>query len=144
MLGEAFAWRTGNTAAARERLSEPHLARYVEGWGRPGDLGVIATDDGVPIGAAWCRLFTEGDHGYGFVDERTPEITVAVRNSARGRGIGTALMDALVREARARGHVRLSLSVEEDNLHALSLYAHLGFRRVGQNENAWTMLLEIT
>jgi L-amino acid N-acyltransferase YncA len=53
-------------------------------------------------------------------------------------------MDALVREARARGHVGLRLSVEEDNLKALRLDANLGFRTVAQNGNARTMLLGVT
>ena len=37
-------------------LGAPSLARYVEGFGRAGDLGVIADGARAPMGAAWVRL----------------------------------------------------------------------------------------
>jgi ribosomal protein S18 acetylase RimI-like enzyme len=142
MLCQAVAWRTGEVEAVRSRLGEPQLARYVDGWGRPGDRGVVAIDEsGSRAGAAWYRLFTQDDRGYGFVDEQTPEITLAVEPSARGMGVGEALMHALVVAARQQGHRALSLSVEEDNVRALSVYTRLGFRRLRREDNAWTMLL---
>jgi ribosomal protein S18 acetylase RimI-like enzyme len=142
MLCEAVAWRTGEAEAVRNHLGETHLARYLDGWGRSGDRGVVAIDEsGRRVGAAWCRLFTRDDRGYGFVDEHTPEITLAVEPAARGMGLGEALMHALVAAARQEGRRALSLSVEEDNVRALSIYMRLGFRRVGREDNAWTMLL---
>ena len=109
--------------------------------GRSGDRGVVAIDEsGRRVGAAWYRLFAQDDRSYGFVDERTPEITLAVAPSARGRGLGEALMQALVAAARQEGHPALSLSVEEDNRRALGIYTRLGFRRVGGEDGAWTML----
>jgi ribosomal protein S18 acetylase RimI-like enzyme len=101
---------------------------------------VAIDESGRRAGAAWYRLFTQDDRGYGFVDEHTPELTLAAEPSARGRGLGEALMHALVAAARQEGHRSLSLSVEEDNVRALRVYANLGFRRVGREDNAWTML----
>jgi ribosomal protein S18 acetylase RimI-like enzyme len=144
MLCEAVAWRTGEAEAVRKHLGEPHPARYLDGWGRSGDRGVVVVDEsGRRVGAAWCRLFTQDDRGYGFVDEHTPEITLAVEPSARGRGLGEALMHALVAAARLEGHRALSLSVEEDNGRAARIYTKLGFRRVGREDNAWTMLYRV-
>jgi len=141
MLCEAVAWRTGEAEAVRNHLGEPHLARYLDGWGRSGDGGVVAIDEsGRRVGAAWYRLFAQDDRGYGFVDEHTPEITMAVEPSARGRGLGEALMHALVAAAQQEGLRALSLSVEKDNVRALRIYTKLGFRRVGREDNAWTML----
>ena len=42
---------------------------------RSGDLGLIALIDGAPVGAGWLRYFAASDPGYGFVGERTPEMS---------------------------------------------------------------------
>jgi hypothetical protein len=41
-------------------------------------LGVVADVDGVFVGAAYYRLI----HGYGYVDERTPEVTIGVDSAS--------------------------------------------------------------
>ncbi len=63
-----------------EVLSKPELARYLEGWGRQGDTAVLAVDldGGRRLGAAWYRLMTSEEPGYGYVDDSTPEIALAV------------------------------------------------------------------
>ena len=70
MLKHAYHWRLNE---------DPDLpvARYVNNWGRPGDAGLIAWENG-PIGAAWYRVFPGSAPGFGFVDEQTPELTIAV------------------------------------------------------------------
>jgi len=74
MLYEAARWNPDWPREPMEEvLAEPMLTRFHEGWGRPGDAGVIAELDGVPVGAAWYRLFTAEEPGYGFVDEKIPE-----------------------------------------------------------------------
>jgi ribosomal protein S18 acetylase RimI-like enzyme len=110
-------------------LDHPALAAYRDDWGRPGDLGVVAEADGEPVGAAYCRLV----RGYGYVDERTPEVTIGVDAAFRGRGIGSALLLALAELAKAEGFNQLSLSVEPTNP-ALRLYERLGYRPVGIDE----------
>ena len=127
---------------AREAVAgqdEEPVYRYVIGWGREGDAGLIALDEGFPAGAAWYRLFTEDEAGYGFVDEQTPELAIAVVPSRRGRGIGELLLSSLLDRARADGVRQLSLSVERENP-ALRLYEKHGFRVVRETGNAYTML----
>ena len=85
---------------------------YVKAWGRPGDTAMIALVDGFPVGAAWFRLFKSSAPGYGFVEEQTPELAVAVVPNARGKGVGSALLTALLDRARADGYAALSLSVD--------------------------------
>jgi ribosomal protein S18 acetylase RimI-like enzyme len=129
MLHHAYYWRE------REPGEGPGpVARYVKGWGRPGDTALIAVEDGFPVGAAWYRLFERDRPGYGFVDEDTPELAVAVVPSRRGRGIGDSLLNALFERAKADGHDALSLSVGRDNDALLSYYEQKhGFTRVHED-----------
>ena len=66
--------------------SIPELARYVAGWGRPGDVGVVASEAGDPVGAAWVRRLVGPGRGYGWVDDATPELAIAVAPGGEGRG----------------------------------------------------------
>ena len=75
------------------------------------------------------------------MDERTPELTAGVMGSTRGKGVGTALVHALLEQARAAGFEAISLSVEPDNP-AVRLYERAGFTRVG-GAGAWTMVAEL-
>jgi GNAT superfamily N-acetyltransferase len=142
MLAEAASWRPGGPRPSiGDAVAQRSLARYVEGWGRDGDVGVIADLTGAPIGAAWWRFFTDQDHGYGFIEPAIPEVSVAVIGEMRRRGVGSALLEALIERARGDHLPALSLSVEEDNP-ALRLYERLGFVPAGRVENAWTMRLD--
>lgn len=108
-------------------LAHPSNARYIEGWGRAGDAGVIADDGGALLGAAWYRLFDASERGDGVVAHPgVPEICIAVREDARGRGIGGALLAALLERAAADGFARLVLSVDPTN-RARHLYERAGF-----------------
>jgi len=142
-LCEAVAWDPQRELPAREVLLEhPELVRYHAGWGRPGDLGVLAEADGEVVGVAFCRRFTATDHGHGYVDGETPELAVAVAAAHRGRGLGTRLMRELAERARAEGVERLSLSVDAGNP-ALRLYERLGYRELSRDEGGVRMVLEL-
>ncbi len=132
MLSHAYYWRWGG-------LDSIPSSRYVEGWGRPGDTGVVAVDGAFRVGAAWYRLFRPDAPGYGFVDERTPELAIAVVPSRRGRGFGDELLSALLAHARDEGYEQVSLSVERNNP-ALKLYDRHGFRTVSEVGNTYTMV----
>ena len=108
-----------------EVLAEPAFARYVADWPRDGDVGLIAEEGTIPVGAVWWRMFTQRDPGYGFVDEYTPELSIGVLYRGRRRGVGTRLLHALIAEAQRSALPALSLSVEPDNP-AASLYRRLG------------------
>jgi GNAT superfamily N-acetyltransferase len=128
MLKHAYHWRLN---------ADPDLpvARYVNNFGRRGDSGLIAWERG-PIGAAWYRLFTAREPGFGFIDESTPELTIAVVPGRRGSGLGGELLDALLERARAEGHTSISLSAQVDNT---GLYERHGFQSVEQKDGTVTM-----
>ena len=140
LLVAAFFWRPdGPQGDVQSVLARPEVAHYVRGWPRVGDLGVVA-EDGPPVGAAWLRLLPEHDRGYGFVDAETPELSIGVVPTHRGRGIGSLLLEALVGSAREQRHEALSLSVEPDNP-ARRLYERCGFQVVDTVDGSHTMLL---
>ena len=68
MLVEAVNWSSEWKRKSRNRvLSAPATGRYIAGWPRETDLGVIAETAGERIGAAWLRFFPASEPGYGFV-----------------------------------------------------------------------------
>ena len=136
MLYEALFVPPSAEPFPREIVDRPDLARYVRGFGhRPGDVGVIAEDNGVPIGAAWVRQMSLADPGYGFVDDTTPELSIAVVSERRGHGVGTELLASLMRRLN-----RCSLAVDERNP-ARRLYERLGFEVVSHQGLSVTMLV---
>ena len=153
MLDAAAFWRpmpTSPLPRVREFVVRPilrmlvrnYLGLYHRDWGRPGDAGSIAEIDGRPVGAVWYRLFTEASHGDGYIDERTPELAIAVENGYRGRGVGRALLRRIEEQARADGLERIGLSVDADNP-ARNLYASVGYRELAPDDPEGRMVLDL-
>jgi GNAT superfamily N-acetyltransferase len=133
MLRHAYHWRMAQ---------DPDLPvfRYVQNWGRRGDAGVIAFTGPNEYGAAWYRLFPESAPGFGFVDEETPELTIAVVPSHRGHGSGGELLEALLAQARADGFSSISLSAEPGQT---SFYEKHGFRELKREDGTVTMVSDL-
>jgi len=142
MLYEAFFWDAGaERPTLLEMRTRPEFAQLLADWGRPGDVALLVHAAGAAAGAAWFRSWTPALHSYGFVDAQTPELGVAVARAFRGRGLGRALLRALIGSALEHGYQRLSLSVAPANP-ARALYESEGFRKVGEVGTSWTMLRE--
>jgi phosphinothricin acetyltransferase len=62
------------------------------------------------------------------------ELSVYVAEPARGRGVGRALLGALIDASEAVGVWTLQAGVMADNAASLALHERLGFRRVGIRE----------
>lgn len=122
--------------------SDVAIGRYTEGWGRAGDTALIAMDGGHSVGAGWYRVFHSSSRGFGFVDESTPEVTVAVVPSRQGEGIGQQLLAALVARAKDDGYTRISATVESAFPEQASLLDQ-GFEVVGQRGTLLTLSREI-
>ncbi len=120
----------------------PELAHYYTAFDASRDFGFGAVDDGEVLAVAWVVFLPADDPGYGFVDASMPELSITAFEGHRGRGLGSAVLDAVIDEARRRDVPGISLSVEDGN-RARHLYERAGFRVVGRNGNADTMLLEL-
>ena len=138
MLYQALYVPEGHPPFPREIVQEPEISRYVQGWGKTNDLGFVALEGDKPVGAVWVRLL-QGDHrGFGYVDETTPELSIAVYPEYRGKGIGSRLIAHLLEKAQAR-YRAICLSVSPDNP-AIRLYQRLGFEAAGENRSSLTLL----
>ena len=151
MLVEAVNWSPEWKPRSRQRvLADRRTARYIVGWPRDTDLGVIAEAASAdparptePAGATWLRFLPAAEPGYGFVAEDVPELSIGVAASWRGRGLGRALLRAVAEQARAQGISRISLSVERKN-YAQRLYLSEGYRIVDSSDkDADTMVKDL-
>ena len=119
-----------------------HYARHPGGGGRALDPGVIARIGPGLARFPGSRVFLARDiagravgvavcfPGYSTF-QAAPLLNVhdlAVHESARGRGIGRALLAAVKEDAAALGCCRVTLEVYGDNSTARRLYERAGFR----------------
>lgn len=104
--------------------------RFGEAWTQQQCLGMLS------LPGVWLTL-AETDAGVaGFALSRTTGeeaelLLLATSPEARGRGVGGALLRAVIGEARARGARQLHLEVRAGN-DAVRLYRREGFEKVGE------------
>lgn len=104
----------------------------------PGHFGLIATMAGEVFGFALVRV-------------QAPEaeiLTLAVRPTMQGQGVGRLLLGALMAEAAQRGATEIFLEVAEPNAAARALYAAVGAKQVGcrpryYNDGANALVLRV-
>ncbi len=100
-----------NSASMRAELASPH-----------GHYLVAVTETGTVV--AYAGLLSPRTSGQADIQ------TIAVVPAARRSGLGRALMNALLAEARTRGATEVFLEVRADNPGAKSLYDGLGFEEI--------------
>jgi phosphinothricin acetyltransferase len=97
--------------------------------GRLREHRLVAVEDGEVVGwAAFSPISTRECYA-GVVEH-----SVYVAKRARGRGIGRALMEALVAGADAGGLWTIQTSVFPENAASVELHERVGFRVVGRRE----------
>lgn len=125
------------------------LAIYAEGIA----TGAATFETEVPAWEAWDRAhlpscrFVAGDGGgrvlgWGAltpvsgrcVYRGVAEVSVYVASAARGRGVGRALLEALIAGSEAADLWTLQAGIFAENLASLALHRACGFREVGRRE----------
>ncbi len=124
------------TEADLDILAHLHALAFSPGWGAeeiadlgsgPGAFALIA-EDSVPCGMILCRTAVGEVEIY----------TIAVDPAARQRGVGRALVEAAMTQARHDGAGEAFLEVSVENPAALALYGATGFARVGLRRGYYT------
>lgn len=140
MVVEAANWRPGVDRPRPDVLDSAEYQRYLAGWMRPGDAGVVAeTGGGTAVGAAWYRMLPRSAPGFGWVGTGVPELIIGVRPIWRAHGVGRLLLHELCDTARRAGYARISLSVERGNF-AATLYRSEGFAVTASGPGRDTMV----
>jgi L-amino acid N-acyltransferase YncA len=101
----------------------------------PDEIAAWLEEDGLLLAAVagervlgWARVTPYSDR---CVYSGVGEYAVYVADAARGRGVGRALLEALCREAEARGHHKLVGRMFASNRASRALARAAGFREVG-------------
>ena len=84
----------------------------------------VASLDGVDVGVVRCAPDVERS-------DTAFLLSMWVTPDARGKGVGGALIEAVVERARAEGCCDLMLDVADANDSAIALYARKGFKATG-------------
>ncbi len=117
-----------STWAYRQELADRETRYYIVSVGEDGGL----------LGWAGARI----------VGDEAEILTVGVIPGARRIGVGTALLDDLLAEARRRGAAQVFLEVRIDNDDAQRIYRRAGFsdmgRRRGYYDNGRTDALTMS
>ena len=97
----------------------------------PDNIFLIAEYENIPIGYAQLILNSKDD-----AIQRTRPLEIRRIYAAQeylGKGVGKALMQATINEARQRGCDCVWLGVWEKNQRAIDFYKKWGFREVGRH-----------
>lgn len=129
LLAEVFRMAALASYPELAQLGKLTLAERLEGisasYEGPERRCFVAEDaEGAPLGAVWATL---GIHPVLEIPEAVI-IAIGVREPARGRGVGRALLDHAHQALRAEGARSIRLFVHPQNAQALSLYRNLGYQ----------------
>ena len=126
MLYNAIFVPPGSEKLPEDIITHPEISKYIKDFGREGDLCFVAEIDEELVGAIWVRNFNDTNQAYGFVNSDTPELSMAVYEQFRKKGIGTLLLKAMIKVLTDKGYKQISLSVDKMN-YAYDLYKKFGF-----------------
>ncbi len=134
-LYEAIFVPEGMPAPPKSIIKQPELQVYLTDFGRKkDDIGLVAEVKAKVAGAVWVRIMND----YGHIDDATPSFAISLYKEYRGAGIGTALMEEMLRILKQRGYAQASLAVQKAN-YAVRMYKKVGFEIIDENEEEYIM-----
>ncbi len=75
-------------------------------------------------------VFDAGDSDYTIQNQRVYVSRMIVKKEYRNRGIGSEILEFLIRKAKNMGYSEMTIGVDKDNVNALHLYRKYGFTEV--------------
>ena len=142
MLYQAIFIAEGERKLPRGITKHPELSRYIKNFGQKGDFCLVAESCGTLVGAIWIRLFTENEKGYGYVDDQTPELSMAVLEPYRHKGIGDLLLKEIIQKLTGQNYAQVSLSVDKLN-YAYDFYCKYGFEIFESTEKSAILVKQL-
>ena len=70
---------------------------------------------------------------YGHVDDETPSLSISLYKEYRDKGIGSRLMQEIIKLLVSKGYKHVSLSVQKAN-YAVNMYLKLGFKTIKETD----------
>jgi GNAT superfamily N-acetyltransferase len=135
MLYQAIFVPNGAIKPDKNIIFIPELHPYISDFGKKTDIGLVAEIEGKLVGAIWTRFFK----GYGFIDDMTPELSMAIDTDFRSKGIGAKLLYAIFLRLQKLNYIQVSLSVDKRNF-AYNLYLKRGFEDHKVQDNSVLMV----
>jgi ribosomal-protein-alanine N-acetyltransferase len=132
-LTELRAGGVQDLAAVNLIMQEAFDPRYGEAWTSSQCMGMLS------LPGVWLIIAAAGGRDVGFALARhtvleAELLLLATSPRARGRGVGGALLRAVIAEAAGRGVKDLHLEVRAGN-EAIRLYQREGFSKVGERRS---------
>jgi ribosomal-protein-alanine N-acetyltransferase len=117
-----------------EPLAALHAQGFYRGWPQEDFAAYIAAADTPVYVACDARRRIAGFAMLRLASDEAELITIAVSPRWRRRGVGGALMAALLADLRMTPARKLFLEVADDSPGALRLYNRLGFIEIGRRQ----------
>lgn len=142
MLYEAIFQPDETNLLPREVIEQPEISIYINNWGQPDDLCLVAETDGKIVGAVWTRILDGDVKGFGNIDRQTPEFAISLYKEYRNQGIGTSLMKQMIYYLKTCGYRQTSLAVQKEN-YAVKMYQNVGFKIVLESKDEYVMVYNL-
>lgn len=126
----------------RDIIYNPELTIYIDEFNTNIDPCLVAEVNRKIVGMIWARIFPSSIKGYGYVDNKTPELVISVHKEYRNRGIGTQLIKEFLIMLKSREFNQVSLSVSKTN-YAWKIYKKLGFKIIKNNKEDFVMIYDL-